>query len=82
VRLQVTFAYNLAPRVENVPSRATIWRILKREGLIVPEPQKRPRSSLIRVQAELPNEMRQTDITHWQLHDGEHAEISLSVASS
>jgi transposase InsO family protein len=58
-----------------VPSVSTIWRILKREGLIVPEPQKRPRSSLIRFQAELPNEMWQTDVTHWQLASGEHAEI-------
>ncbi len=40
-----TIAYHLADRVENVPSRATIWRILKREGLIVPEPQKRPEAA-------------------------------------
>jgi transposase len=51
-----TIAYHLAQRVGSVPSRATIWRILKREGLIVPQPQKRPRSSLIRFQADLPNE--------------------------
>ena len=61
--------------IENVPSRATIWRILKREGLIVPEPQKRPRSSLIRFEADLPNETWQTDITHWHLAGGEHVEI-------
>jgi transposase len=41
-----TIAYHLAQKIENVPSRATIWRILRREGLIVPQPQKRPRSSL------------------------------------
>jgi transposase InsO family protein len=70
-----TIAYHLADRVENVPSRATIWRILRREGLILPEPQKRPRSSLVRFEADLPNETWQTDITHWQLKDGEHAEI-------
>ena len=34
-----------------------------------------PASWLIRFQAELPNEMWQTDITHWQLADGEHVEI-------
>ena len=38
-----TIAYHLAQKMQDVPSRATIWRILKREGLIVPEPQKRPR---------------------------------------
>ncbi len=55
----------LPPRqsTEDVPSLSTIWRILKREGSIVPQPQKRPRSSLIRFQAELPNEMWQADIT-------------------
>jgi transposase InsO family protein len=71
----VTIAYHLAKRVEEVPSRATIWRILKREGLIVPQPQKRPRCSLIRFEADLPNETWQTDITHWQLAGGVHAEI-------
>src|SRR6202161_3775154 len=70
-----TIAYHLAQKMQDVPSRATIWRILKREGLIVPEPQKRPRSSLIRFEAELPNETWQTDVTHWQLASGEHGEI-------
>jgi transposase InsO family protein len=72
-----TIAYHLAKETDGmpVPSVSTIWRILKREGLIVPEPQKRPRSSLIRFQAELPNEMWQTDITHWQLPGGQHTEI-------
>jgi transposase InsO family protein len=70
-----TIAYHLATRLDDVPSRATIWRILKREGLITPQPQKRPRSSLIRFQADLPNETWQTDITHWRLDAGEHAEI-------
>ena len=50
----------------SVPSVSTIWRILRREGLVVPQPQKRPRSSLIRFEAELPNEMWQADITHWR----------------
>jgi transposase InsO family protein len=70
-----TIAYHLAKRLDSVPSRATIWRILKREGLIVPQPQKRPRCSLIRFEADLPNETWQTDITHWRLAGGEHAEI-------
>src|ERR1700722_7630760 len=70
-----TIAYHLAARIDAVPSRATIWRILKREGLIVPQPQKRPRCSLIRFEADLPNETWQTDITHWRLAGGEHAEI-------
>jgi transposase InsO family protein len=70
-----TIAYHLAKREQEVPSVATIWRILRREGLIVPEPQKRPRSALIRFCAELPNELWQADITAWALSDGSAAEI-------
>ncbi len=70
-----TIAYHLTQKIENVPSRATIWRILRREGLILLEPQKRPRSSLTRFEADLPNETWQTDVTHWHLKDGEHVEI-------
>ncbi len=70
-----TIAYHLANRIDQVPSRATIWRILKRHGLIVPQPQKRPACSRIRFEADLPNEMWQADITAWQLADGQPAEI-------
>ncbi len=70
-----TIAYHLAQQSKDVPSLSTIWRILRREGLVVAQPQKRPRCSLIRFQAELPNEMWQADITHWELSGGEHAEI-------
>ena len=70
-----TIAYHLAERMDSVPSVSTIWRILKREGLVAPQPQKRPRSSLIRFEAELPNEMWQADITHWRLAGAGHAEI-------
>jgi len=70
-----TIAYHLASRVQDMPSRTTIWRILRREGLIVPQPQKRPHSSLIRFEADLPNEMWQADITHWHLAQAEHVEI-------
>jgi transposase len=58
-----TIAYHLAARFDRVPSVSTIWRILRREGLVVPQPQKRPRSSLIRFCAELPNEMWQAVFT-------------------
>jgi transposase InsO family protein len=58
-----------------VPSVATIWRVLSRRGFIRPEPQKRPKSSWRRFQAELPNECWQADTTHWQLADGTEVEI-------
>lgn len=54
---------------------ATIWRIFQRHGLITPQPQKRPRSSFIRFEAHLPNELWQADTTHWQLADGSDVEI-------
>jgi transposase InsO family protein len=43
--------------------------------LVVPEPRKRPRCSLLRFEAQLPNEMWQADITAWQLADGRSVEI-------
>jgi transposase InsO family protein len=71
-----TIAHHLAREMDDgVPSVSTIWRILRRHGLVVAEPQKRPRSSLIRFQADLPNEMWQADITHWRLADRTDVEI-------
>ena len=58
-----------------VPSVATIWRVLSRRGFVTPQPQKRPRSSWRRFQAELPNECWQADTTHWALGDGSDVEI-------
>lgn len=57
------------------PSRSTISRILKRAGLVIPEPRKRPKSSYIRFQADQPNETWQSDFTHWRLADGTDVEI-------
>lgn len=70
-----TISYHLTGKVDAVPSVSTIWRILSRHGLITPEPHKRPKSSFIRFQAELPNEMWQMDPTHWQLANGQDVEI-------
>ena len=54
---------------------ATIWRILSRQGLVTPQPHKRPKSSFTRFEAELPNQMWQADITLWCLADGSQIEI-------
>jgi transposase InsO family protein len=70
-----TIHYHLSKKVAEPPSVATIWRILKRQGLITPQPQKRPRSSFIRFAAQLPNETWQADATPWQLADGSPVEI-------
>ena len=60
-----TIHTHLARKHEQVPSPSTIWRVLKAEGLVVPQPHKRPRSSYVRFCAELPNELWQSDITCW-----------------
>jgi transposase InsO family protein len=70
-----TIAYHLAQSHKDIPSVSTIWRILRREGLVVSEPRKRPRSSLIRFEAQLPNELWQADVTCWQLASGQEVEI-------
>ena len=70
-----TILYHLARQAHSLPSAATIWRILKRNGLITPQPHKRPRSSFIRFVAKLPNETWQLDSTPWQLADGMPVEI-------
>ena len=70
-----TITYHLSREGDDVPSLSTIWRVLRREGLVVPQRQKRPHSSLIRFQAELPNELWQADVTAWALASGEVVEI-------
>ena len=57
------------------PSVATIWRVLSRRGFVTPQPQKRPHSSFVRFEADLPNERWQADITHVQLADGTAADV-------
>jgi transposase InsO family protein len=70
-----TIHYHLGQKVPDPPSVATIWRILKRKGLVTPQPHKRPRASFIRFEAKLPNETWQLDSTPWQLADGSPVEI-------
>ena len=70
-----TIHYHLAKKVADLPSVATVWRVLKRKGLITPQPHKRPRSSFVRFEAKLPNETWQADATPWQLADGTSVEI-------
>ena len=65
-----TIGWHLGQRFGTSPSTATIWRILTRRGFVIPQPHKRPRSSWHRFVAELPNELWQADLTHWQLADG------------
>jgi transposase InsO family protein len=70
-----TIAYHLSRHHTEVPSVATIWRVLRRRGFVTPQPHKRPRSSWHRFEATLPNECWQSDVTHWRLADGTEVEI-------
>ena len=70
-----TIHYHLCQTSSEVPAVVTIWRILKRHGLVTPQPHKRPRSSFIRFEAKLANETWQADATPWQLADGSEIEI-------
>jgi len=71
----VTIAWHLGREGQPVPSTSTIRRILHAAGLVTPEPRKRPRSSWIRFEAAAPNELWQSDVTHWRLADGSEVEI-------
>lgn len=70
-----TIAWHLETHHQLTVSIATIRRRLVAAGLIEPEPKKRPKSSYIRFEADLPNETWQSDFTHWRLADGTDIEI-------
>lgn len=70
-----TIAFHLSKEGLDTPSVAAIWRVLSRRGLIIPQPQKRPKSSYVRFQADLPNERWQADITHVDLSLGSPVEV-------
>ena len=70
-----TIHWHLGRRHPTVPSVSSIMRVLRRRGCITPQPKKRPKSSFIRFEADLPNECWQSDMTHWTLADGTHVEI-------
>ncbi len=65
-----TIHYHLSKRHRRPPSVPTIWRVLKARGFVTPQPHKRPKSSLVRFVADLPNETWQADVTHVEVADG------------
>jgi transposase InsO family protein len=70
-----TIAYHLQQRHGSAPAPSTIWRILSRRGFVTPQPHKRPRSSYVRFEAQMPNQRWQADLTHWKLAGGREVEI-------
>jgi transposase InsO family protein len=86
-----TIAWHLAHHHQLVVSAATISRYLTRAGLVTPDPAKRPRSSCIRFEAQMPSQCWQSDFTHYPLAGGtgteiltwldDHSRLALSVTA-
>jgi transposase InsO family protein len=74
IRWRLLAAAHTAPdpvaAAAQVPSRSTVAQILRRRGLIIPAPSKRPKSSMHRFTYARPNECWQSDWTGWRLADG------------
>ena len=62
-----TIRWHLEHHHDLTVSRATVARYLAKQGLVVPEPKKKPKSAYIRFAAEQPNECWQSDFTHYRL---------------
>ena len=62
-----TIAWHLDHHHQITVSVSTVARTLSREGLVTPEPTKRPKSSYLRFAAAMPNECWQSDFTHFRL---------------
>ena len=70
-----TISWHLQQRHQITVSPSTIRRRLVDLGLVEPNAKKRPKSSYVRFQADLPNQMWQSDFTHWRLATGADTEI-------
>ena len=70
-----TITWHLEHRHQVKVSAATISRYLSRAGLVTPAPAKRPKSSYIRFEADMPNECWQSGFTHYPLAGDTDTEI-------
>jgi len=70
-----TIAWHLQQHHQVKVSPATVSRYLAKQGLVTPDPSKRPKSSYIRFEAAMPNECWQSDFTHYPLAGGRDTEI-------
>jgi transposase InsO family protein len=70
-----TIAWHLEHDCQVKVSPATVSRCLARQGLVTPDPSKRPKSSCIRFAAGQPDECRQSDFTRYPLAGGQDTEI-------
>lgn len=70
-----TIAWHLERHHQVKVSAATVSRYLSQAGLVTPSPAKRPKSSYIRFEADMPNECWQSDFTHYPLAGGADTEV-------
>jgi transposase InsO family protein len=54
----------------HAPSVSTIHRVLRARGHVTAQPHKRPKSSYVRFCADLPNQLWQGDVTHFEPTEG------------
>lgn len=72
---QIALLDDWAGRGWKVPSRATIHKIMKRHGLVRPQPRKRPKSSYRRFAYARPRDCYQIDATELKLAHGQKAVV-------
>jgi len=65
-----TIRYHLERTGIDAPAVSTIHRALRRRGMVVPEPKKRPKTTLKRFEFPAPNGCWQIDATLWPLAGG------------
>lgn len=70
-----TLRWHLAHHHATTLSRATIHRILTRHGAVTPEPKKKPKSSYVRFEAQMPNETWQSDFQCRRRHCRSYADL-------
>ncbi len=72
-----TISWHLGQQMDAslVPSRTTIWRILRDRGLVVEDPSKRPGKVWQRFEADRANELFQIDGTNHDLSNGDTVKI-------
>jgi transposase InsO family protein len=70
-----TISWHLLQHHQLRVSASSIARTLTRQGLVEPNPKKRPKTSYIRFAHDMPNECWQSDFTHYPLADGTDTEI-------
>ena len=70
-----TIVWHLKHHHQIVVSTSTVHRHLRAAGLVTPEPNKRPKSSYVRFEADQPNETWQSDFTHYRLANDVDVEI-------